>query len=79
VEGRPVRAVFIRAPWAEVCGDAVEVLAAVDGHPVAVREGNVLAIAFHPELAGEPRLHQLFLDQIRATMASATSARSRPV
>ena len=61
VEGKPVRAVFIRAPWAEVCGEDVEVLAAVDGHPVAVRQGNVLAISFHPELAGETRLHELFL------------------
>jgi len=61
VEGKPVRAVFIRAPWVDVCGDDVEVLAAVDGHPVAVRQGNVLAVAFHPELAGETRLHELLL------------------
>jgi pyridoxal 5'-phosphate synthase pdxT subunit len=65
-----VRAVFIRAPWVEVCGEDVEVLAAVDGHPVAVRQDNVLAVSFHPELAGETRLHELFLDQV------ATSARS---
>jgi 5'-phosphate synthase pdxT subunit len=63
VEGRPVRAVFIRAPWADVCGEDVEVLAAVDGHPVAVRQGNLLAISFHPELAGETRLHELFLSK----------------
>jgi 5'-phosphate synthase pdxT subunit len=42
-----------------VCGEDVEVLAAVDGHPVAVRQGNVLVISFHPEIAGETRLHQL--------------------
>src|ERR1044071_6282148 len=65
VAGPPVRAVFIRAPWAEVCGEDVEVLAAVDGHPVAVRQGNVLAISFHPELAGETRLHELFLTSAR--------------
>ena len=63
VAGPPVRAVFIRAPWVEVCGEDVEVLAAVDGHPVAVRQGNVLAISFHPELAGETRLHALFLSK----------------
>jgi len=66
VSGPPVRAVFIRAPWAEVCGEDVEVLAAVDGHPVAVRQGNVLAISFHPELAGETRLHELFLTSARS-------------
>jgi pyridoxal 5'-phosphate synthase pdxT subunit len=62
IEGKPVRAVFIRAPWVDVCGEAVEVLAAVEGHPVAVRQDNVLAISFHPELAGETRLHELFLN-----------------
>jgi 5'-phosphate synthase pdxT subunit len=66
VEGKPVRAVFIRAPWADVCGEDVEVLAAVDGHPVAVRQGNLLAISFHPELAGETRLHELFLTKTLA-------------
>lgn len=57
----PLRAVFIRAPWVAECGANVEVLAAIDGHPVAVREGNVIAVAFHPELAGETRLHELLL------------------
>jgi pyridoxal 5'-phosphate synthase pdxT subunit len=51
--------VFIRAPWVDVCGEDVEVLAAVDGHPVAVRQGNVLVLSFHPEIAGETRLHEL--------------------
>jgi 5'-phosphate synthase pdxT subunit len=60
IEG-DVRAVFIRAPWVETHGDDVEVLASVDGHPVAVRQGNMLAIAFHPEIAGEDRIHELFL------------------
>jgi 5'-phosphate synthase pdxT subunit len=55
--GGPLRAVFIRAPWVEETGEGVEVLAEIDGHPVAVREGNMLAVAFHPELAGESRLH----------------------
>jgi 5'-phosphate synthase pdxT subunit len=57
----PVRAVFIRAPWVSEYGDQVEVLARVDGHPVAVRQGNVIAVAFHPELAGERGLHELLL------------------
>jgi 5'-phosphate synthase pdxT subunit len=61
VRGGPVHAVFIRAPWAAETGPEVEVLAAIDDHPVAVRQGNVLAIAFHPELSGEPRLHELAL------------------
>ncbi len=52
---------FIRAPWVAEHGEDVEVLAAVDGHPVAVRQGNILAVAFHPELAGEARLHELLL------------------
>ena len=61
VPGGPVHAVFIRAPWVAERGPEVEVLAAVDGHPVAVRQGNVAAVAFHPELSGEPRLHALLL------------------
>jgi 5'-phosphate synthase pdxT subunit len=63
VPGGPVHAIFIRAPWVRDHGDAVQVLASVDGHPVAVRERNVLAVAFHPELAGETRLHELLLPQ----------------
>ena len=66
IAGPPVRAVFIRAPWVDVCGEDVEVLAAVDGHPVAVRQGNVLAISFHPEIAGEKRLHELLLTTARS-------------
>jgi pyridoxal 5'-phosphate synthase pdxT subunit len=66
IAGPPVRAVFIRAPWVEVAGDDVDVLAAVAGHPVAVRQGNVLVISFHPEIAGETRLHELFLQQVGA-------------
>ena len=61
-EGGPLHAVFIRAPWVEEHGDEVEVLAEVDGHPVAVRQGNVLAVAFHPELTDERRLHRWLLE-----------------
>jgi 5'-phosphate synthase pdxT subunit len=53
----PLRAVFIRAPWVE---DA-QILAEVGGHPVALREGNLLACAFHPELTDDSRFHALFL------------------
>jgi 5'-phosphate synthase pdxT subunit len=61
VGGGRFHAVFIRAPWVEEHGDGVEVLARVDGHPVAVRQGNILAVSFHPELSGETRLHALLL------------------
>jgi len=57
----PLHAVFIRAPWVTEHGDGVDVLARVDGHAVAVRQGNVVAVAFHPELAGETRLHERLL------------------
>jgi 5'-phosphate synthase pdxT subunit len=73
VEGigdEPLRAVFIRAPWVERTGAEVEVLASCQGHPVAIREGGVLACAFHPELTDDSRLHALF-------MAMTTSARTR--
>ena len=60
IEG-PVRAVFIRAPWLAEHVDAVEILAEVDGHPVAARQDNMLVISFHPEIAGENRVHELFL------------------
>jgi 5'-phosphate synthase pdxT subunit len=60
-----MRAVFIRAPWIEEVGEGVEVLAEVDGHPVAVRQDNVLAVAFHPELTGDPRLHRWLVERIR--------------
>jgi 5'-phosphate synthase pdxT subunit len=60
----PVRAVFIRAPWVERVGDGVQVLARAAGHPVAVRQGPVLATAFHPEMTGDRRIHRLFVDMV---------------
>jgi 5'-phosphate synthase pdxT subunit len=66
----PLRAVFIRAPWIDEHGADVEVLATYDGHPVVVRQGSLLACAFHPELTEDSRLHALF-------MAMATAARER--
>ena len=72
VEGigdEPLRAVFIRAPWVEEHGPGVEVLTEVQGHPVAVRDAGVLAVAFHAELTDDSRLHALF-------MAACTAARA---
>jgi 5'-phosphate synthase pdxT subunit len=66
LDGGPVRAVFIRAPWIRDLGPDVEVLAEVDGHPVAARQGSLLAISFHPELGDDHRLHAAFLEQVRA-------------
>jgi 5'-phosphate synthase pdxT subunit len=66
----PLRAVFIRAPWVERWGPEVEVLASYGERPVAIRQGNVLACAFHPELTDDPRFHAIF-------MAMTTAARER--
>lgn len=60
----PVHAVFIRAPWVERVGPGVEVLARAGGHPVAVRQGQMLATAFHPEVTGDRRVHKLFVDSL---------------
>jgi len=61
----PVHAVFIRAPWIEEAGAGVEILATFDGHPVLARDGRYLIASFHPELTGDTRIHQLFLDSVR--------------
>ncbi len=60
----PMTAVFIRAPWIEKVGADVDVLAAVDGNPVLVRQGNIIAASFHPELTGDRRLHTMVCDLI---------------
>ncbi|MEA1902975.1 MAG: pyridoxal 5'-phosphate synthase glutaminase subunit PdxT [Actinomycetota bacterium] len=60
----PFHAVFIRAPWIEKVGGEVEVLSLVDDHPVMVRQDNILATSFHPELTGDGRIHQMLLDLI---------------
>ncbi len=70
--GGAVRAVFIRAPWVAEHGEEVEVLAEVDGHPVAVRQGNILAVAFHPEASGETTLHEWLLEQASSTNGGQT-------
>jgi 5'-phosphate synthase pdxT subunit len=84
VPGDPVRAVFIRAPWVESAGPQVEVLATVPpstlsgasagaaaGRAVAVRQGAVLATAFHPEITGDRRVHALFCAMVRDAAAAA--------
>jgi len=73
----PVRAVFIRAPWVEDHGEAIDVLASVDGHPVAVRQGDVLAVAFHPEITGEDRLHRWLIDRATARRTEAEAGPAR--
>lgn len=61
LDGGPVHAVFIRAPWVSDRGENVEIMATLHGHPVAVRQARLVAVAFHPELAGESRLHELVI------------------
>jgi 5'-phosphate synthase pdxT subunit len=60
----PMHAVFIRAPWVERVGPAVEVLATAAGHPVAVRQGRILATSFHPEMTGDRRVHAMFVEMV---------------
>ena len=74
VDDGPVHAVFIRAPWVEEAGAGVDVLGRVvggtaDGRIVAVRQGNLVATSFHPELTGDRRVHALFVDIVRAHLA----------
>ncbi|SES00596.1 pyridoxal phosphate synthase yaaE subunit [Pedococcus cremeus] len=76
IGGAPMRAVFIRAPWVEECGPDVEVLATVEqgpaaGRVVAVRQGRLLATSFHPEVTGDHRFHQLFVQMVRDARAGA--------
>ena len=79
VEGGPVHAVFIRAPWVEQAGEGVQVLGrvvggAADGRIVAVRQGNLVATSFHPELTGDRRVHALFVDIVRRHLAERAGA-----
>jgi pyridoxal 5'-phosphate synthase pdxT subunit len=84
----PVRAVFIRAPWVESVGPGVEVLATVPdrttsgahagaaaGRAVAVRQGSVIATSFHPELTGDLRVHGLFCELVKRTVAGESDPR----
>lgn len=63
--GAPLRGVFIRAPRVEDVGEDVQVLAELDGEPVLLRDGRYLIASFHPELTGDTRVHELFLDLVR--------------
>jgi 5'-phosphate synthase pdxT subunit len=63
-EPEPVRAVFIRAPVVEEVGEEVDVLAELEGRPIVVEQGHLLAAAFHPELAGDGRLHRRMLEKV---------------
>ena len=69
LEGGPMHAVFIRAPWIAEHGPEVEVLAEVDGHAVAAQQGGLLVLSFHPELGSDHRLHERFLRSVRAHSA----------
>jgi 5'-phosphate synthase pdxT subunit len=66
MNGDPLRAVFIRAPRIAEWGEGVEVLAEVDGKPVAARQGNIIVVAFHPELSEDRRVHEAFLELVRS-------------
>jgi 5'-phosphate synthase pdxT subunit len=76
IAGGPMRAIFIRAPWIEEHGEEVEVLASLDGHAVAAREGATLAVAFHSELSGDDRLHEWLLARV-AERAGLPSGEAR--
>lgn len=64
IEGGPLRGIFIRAPWIAEHGSGVRILAEVEGHPVAARERNMLAVSFHSELSEDDRVHRLFLESL---------------
>jgi pyridoxal 5'-phosphate synthase pdxT subunit len=67
IEGAPFHAVFIRAPWVERAGPEVTVLGEDNGRIVAVRQGRLLATAFHPELTPDRRIHKLFVSMVKGT------------
>ncbi len=64
----PFPGIFIRAPWVEEAGPGVDVIARCDGHIVGVRQGNLIGVAFHPELGGDTRIHSYFLDLVEAAV-----------
>ncbi|HEX3518816.1 MAG TPA: pyridoxal 5'-phosphate synthase glutaminase subunit PdxT [Solirubrobacteraceae bacterium] len=75
VDGPPIRGIFIRAPWIAEHGPKVEILGEVDGHPVAARQGRMLAVAFHSELSDDDRLHRLFLESVADARAGNSPVR----
>ena len=76
LEGGPLRGVFIRAPWIAEHGPGVEILAKMDGHPVAARQGRITAVAFHTELGHDDRLHGLFLADVASSGDSGSGSSS---
>ncbi len=76
IEGGPLRGVFIRAPWIAEHGAGVEILAELDGHLVAARQGRVTAVAFHTELGRDDRLHRLFLSDVAASKGVGSGSTS---
>jgi 5'-phosphate synthase pdxT subunit len=76
IDGGPLRGVFIRAPWIAEHGAGVEILAQIDGHPVAARQGRVTAVAFHTELGHDDRLHRLFLSDVAASSGAGSGSTS---
>jgi 5'-phosphate synthase pdxT subunit len=75
LSGGPLRAIFIRAPWIAEHGPGVAVLASIDGHPVAAREGEVLAVSFHAELSSDERLHRAFVARAERRLQQPEAAR----
>ena len=67
IDGAPFHAVFIRAPWVESAGTGVSVLGEDSGRIIAVRQGQLLATAFHPELTPDRRIHELFVAMVKGT------------
>jgi len=74
----PLRGIFIRAPWIAEHGPEVEILAEVDGHAVAARQGPLLAVAFHSELSEDDRVHRLFLRSVGDYAGAARSSACQP-
>jgi pyridoxal 5'-phosphate synthase pdxT subunit len=77
IEGGPMRGIFIRAPWIAEHGEEVEILGEVDGHPVAARQGTMLAVAFHSELSDDDRLHRMFLQAVEEARLNNPSTDER--
>ncbi len=75
-----MRGIFIRAPWIAEHGPDVEILGELDGHPVAARQGRMLAVSFHSELGDDDRLHRLFLESVAGVprRGAATAAPPAP-
>ena len=77
-DGKLLRGIFIRAPWIAEHGPGVQILAQIDGHPVAARQGRMLAVAFHSELSDDDRVHRLFLELARDYAGVARSSAGHP-